>query len=152
MFTRLTDNDGTITTFKLGTVMRSLGYNPTEAELQEMIDEVDADGSGTIDFPEFLQMMVQNMHNNGADDDDSCYYYGNSDLMQTFMMFDKDGDGYISADELREIMVSLGACILLSLLPLYIITINHTSVDQRNADRPGPFISYRGAGDGGRAG
>lgn len=39
--------------------MRSLGQNPTEAELQDMINEVDADGNGTIDFPEFLTMMAR---------------------------------------------------------------------------------------------
>lgn len=52
---------GNITTKELGTVMRSLGQNPTEAELQEMINEVDADGNGTIDFPEFLNLMARKM-------------------------------------------------------------------------------------------
>ena len=42
------DGDGTITTKELGTVMRSLGQNPTEAELQDMINEVDADGENSI--------------------------------------------------------------------------------------------------------
>ena len=36
------NGDGTITTKELVTVMRSLGQNHTEAELQDMINEVDA--------------------------------------------------------------------------------------------------------------
>lgn len=42
-------------------MMRSLGQNPTEADLQDMINEVDADGNGTIDFPEFLNLMARKM-------------------------------------------------------------------------------------------
>jgi calmodulin len=47
------DGDGTITTKELGTVMRSLGQNPTEAELQDMINEVDADGKRFVFFHQF---------------------------------------------------------------------------------------------------
>ena len=82
-----------------------MGYSPTEIELQNVIDQFDADNSGTLDFVEFLQMMVQNM---SVDDDEAsnrCV-----DLLQTFGMFDKNGDGYISASELREIMSNLGEC------------------------------------------
>lgn len=42
------DGDGTITSKELGTVMRSLGQNPTEGELQDMVNEVDADGNNNI--------------------------------------------------------------------------------------------------------
>jgi len=78
--------------------MRSLGQNPTEAELQDMINEVDADGNGTIDFPEFLTMMARKMK-----DTDSA-----EEIKEAFKVFDKDGNGYISAAELRHIMTNLG--------------------------------------------
>ena len=85
------DGDGTITTKELGTVMRSLGQNPTEAELQDMINEVDADGNGTIDFPEFLTMMARKMKDTDTEEE----------IREAFRVFDKDGNGFISAAELR---------------------------------------------------
>jgi Ca2+-binding EF-hand superfamily protein len=92
------DGDGTITTLELGTVMRSLGQNPTEAELQDMINEVDADGNGTIDFPEFLTMMARKMKDTDSEEE----------IKEAFKVFDKDGNGYISAAELRHVMTNLG--------------------------------------------
>ena len=66
--------------------MRSLGQNPTEAELQDMINEVDADGNGTIDFPEFLSLMARKMKDTDteeelieafkAESDINCSYFG----------------------------------------------------------------------------
>lgn len=43
-------NLGHITSAELGTVMRSLGQNPSEAELQDMINEVDTGNDGAIEF------------------------------------------------------------------------------------------------------
>jgi calmodulin len=92
------DGDGTITTKELGTVMRSLGQNPTEAELADMINEVDTDGNGTIDFPEFLTMMARKMKDTDSEEE----------ILEAFKVFDKDGNGFISAAELRHIMTNLG--------------------------------------------
>ena len=92
------NGDGTITTKELGTVMRSLGQNPTEAELQDMINEVDADGNGTIDFPEFLTMMARKMKDTDSEEE----------IREAFRVFDKDGNGFISAAELRHVITNLG--------------------------------------------
>ena len=52
---------GCITVEELATVIRSLDQNPTEQELHDMISEVDADGNGTIEFAEFLNLMAKKM-------------------------------------------------------------------------------------------
>jgi calmodulin len=40
-------------------VLRTLEQDPTEAEIQDMLNEIDSDGSGTIDFQEFLSLMAK---------------------------------------------------------------------------------------------
>ena len=37
--------------------MRALGFEPKKEEIQKMIQDVDDDGSGTIEFPEYLRAM-----------------------------------------------------------------------------------------------
>ncbi|RDY01991.1 Calmodulin-like protein 8 [Mucuna pruriens] len=92
------DGDGCITVEELATVIRSLDQNPTEEELQDMINEVDADGNGTIEFVEFLNLMAKKMKETDAEED----------LKEAFKVFDKDQNGYISASELRHVMINLG--------------------------------------------
>ncbi|KAI9295191.1 calmodulin [Neoconidiobolus thromboides FSU 785] len=92
------DGDGCITVKELGTVMRSLGQNPTEAELQALVDEIDADGNGTVDFAEFLTLMARNLKNADSEEE----------IKEAFKVFDKDGNGFISAAELRHVMTNLG--------------------------------------------
>jgi calmodulin len=78
--------------------MRSHGQNPTEAELQDMINEVDADGNGTIEFPEFLTLMARKIRNEDTDEE----------LIEVFKLFDRDANGFISALELRQALTNLG--------------------------------------------
>ncbi|XP_061339004.1 calmodulin-2/4-like isoform X1 [Gastrolobium bilobum] len=89
---------GCITVEELATVIRSLDQNPTEEELQDMISEVDADGNGTIEFDEFLNLMAKKMKDTDAEEE----------LKEAFKVFDKDQNGYISASELRHVMINLG--------------------------------------------
>ena len=94
--------------------MRSLGQNPTEAELQDMINEVDADGNGTIDFPEFLTMMARKMKDTDSEEEIREAFrfvtilFECSNINYKCSVFDKDGNGYISSAELRHVMTNLG--------------------------------------------
>ncbi|ELU14232.1 hypothetical protein CAPTEDRAFT_100820, partial [Capitella teleta] len=92
------DGDGTITTKELGSVMRSLGQTPTEAELQDMINEFDEDGNGSVEFDEFLTMMSKKMKDTDGD----------QEVLEAFKVFDRDGDGLITGEELSQVMTNLG--------------------------------------------
>jgi len=92
------DGDGTITTKEVGTLMRSLGQNPTESELQDMINEVDPDKNGTVDYPEFLTMITRRLKD--TDSEEEC--------KNAFKDFDKNGNNYISAAELKHTMTDMG--------------------------------------------
>jgi len=92
------DGDGTISTKELGTVMRALGQNPTESELQDMINEVDADGNGTLDFTEFLSLMATKTKELDVEEE----------FIEAFRVFDRDGNGFVSAAELRQALTAMG--------------------------------------------
>lgn len=52
---------GTIDAKELKVAMRALGFEPKKEEIKKMISDIDKDGSGTIDFQEFLEMMTSKM-------------------------------------------------------------------------------------------
>ncbi|CAH1240748.1 CALM1 [Branchiostoma lanceolatum] len=88
------DGGGDISTKELGTIMKRLGMSISREELQQMIDEVDEDASGTIDFEEFLEMMARAMQ-------DSEREIPDDELRAAFRVLDKNGDGFIDKDEFR---------------------------------------------------
>ena len=92
------NGDGTITITELGSVMKSLGNNPTDTELQDMINEVDADGNGKLEFLEFCNLMDRQTKDISQEDE----------LRERFKLFDKDGNGLIDRDELAIALQQLG--------------------------------------------
>ncbi|KAF9347859.1 hypothetical protein BGX34_002842 [Mortierella sp. NVP85] len=92
------NGDGTISSRELGTVMRSLGQNPTETELRDMVNDEDADGNGTVDFAEFLIMMARKMKDTDSE----------GEIKEAFKLFDRDCNGRITAAELCQVMAHLG--------------------------------------------
>ena len=66
---------------------RKLGQNPTEAELQDMINEVDKDGTGLVEFPVFLYMMARKENDETAEDE----------IREAFKVFDGVSTTYLAS-------------------------------------------------------
>ncbi|XP_021742992.1 probable calcium-binding protein CML25 [Chenopodium quinoa] len=92
------NGDGKISSSELGSIMGSLGQQVTEEDLQTMIKEVDADGDGFIDFNEFVTLNTK-----GIDSDEVLF-----NLKEAFSIYDADGNGKITVEELQMVMKSLG--------------------------------------------
>lgn len=79
---------------ELDAVGRSLGLEPTEQELSDMMREVDADGNMIIVFQEFLNFIARKMKDGDGDEE----------LNEAFEVMDKDYNGFISpVEDLRDI-------------------------------------------------
>ena len=64
----------------LSQIMNLHGLFPTKEELKEMIQMVDRNSNGTIDYEEFVQMML---------DITKATPEGETDIEQAFKIFDK---------------------------------------------------------------
>ncbi|KAK3603077.1 hypothetical protein CHS0354_015772 [Potamilus streckersoni] len=91
--------DGVITVSELEKVMRTLGHQPTEDEVKELLQEADYNGDGCITFPEFVDIMERKLS-------DTTTY---EELQNAFNYIDKDGSGYVSVTELRNVVAELGS-------------------------------------------
>ena len=78
--------------------MQSLGFEAKNATIYQMIGDIDKDGSGSIDFEEFLDMMTAKMS-----DKDS-----KADIKKVFNLFDEDKTGKITLKNLKRVAKELG--------------------------------------------
>eukprot|EP00605_Chrysophyceae_sp_TOSAG23-4_P002354 GSChrysophyteH1.ASY1.ANO1.2602.1 assembled CDS len=87
--------------------MRALGFEPKKEEIKKMISDIDKlardipmkrDGSGTIDFSEFLEMMTAKMSERDS----------REEILKAFRLFDDDETGKISFRNLKRVAKELG--------------------------------------------
>lgn len=81
--------------------MRALGFEPSKEEVRRLLKEADKDGSGTVEFPEFLQIMTTKFGQRDSKEE----------MTKAFRLFDDDETGKISFRNLKRVAVELGETI-----------------------------------------
>ncbi|KVI00060.1 Calcium-binding EF-hand, partial [Cynara cardunculus var. scolymus] len=91
------DGSGQITLEELKKGLEKVGADLKDSEIVRLMEAADIDNSGTIDYGEFVAAML---HINKIHKEDHMY--------AAFSYFDKDGSGYITADELQQACEQFG--------------------------------------------
>lgn len=91
-----TDGDGRIAASELGILMRSLGGNPTQAQLKEIAASEGL--TAPFDFPLFLELMRKHLRPEPFD----------RQLRDAFRVLDKDSTGVVAVSDLRHVLTSIG--------------------------------------------
>ncbi|KAK4834506.1 hypothetical protein QYF36_023968 [Acer negundo] len=92
-----TDGSGQITFEELKVGLKKFGANLDESEIYDLMKAADIDNSGTIDYGEFV---AATLHLNKFEREDH--------LFAAFSYFDRDGSGYITADEIQRACEEFG--------------------------------------------
>ncbi|KAK7871882.1 hypothetical protein R5R35_006462 [Gryllus longicercus] len=94
------EKSGSISTDMVGEILRMLEHPVSDDHLKEIIAEVDADGSGQLEFEEFCDLAARFLIEEDAE-------AMQQELREAFRLYDKEGNGYISTSVLREILREL---------------------------------------------
>ena len=78
------NNDNSICRFEIGQIMNALGEDPGESEITKMVEKIDFNSDGRIDFNEFVCMVVIVLEQTASEEEQ---------LVKVFNRFDRNGDG-----------------------------------------------------------
>lgn len=91
-------NSGRMETKDLGTAVRSLGQNPSEAQIKAMIKEADRRDRGFIEFDDFVKTVSKHWNEVTSEEE----------IIECFKVFDREGSGYLEAKEFKKVLLNLG--------------------------------------------
>ncbi|KAL2344232.1 hypothetical protein Fmac_005517 [Flemingia macrophylla] len=95
------NNDGSLTQLELSSLLRSLGLKPSPEQLESFIQRADTNNNGLVEFSEFVALVAPELLPANSP-------YTEDQLRHLFRMFDRDGNGFITAAELAHSMARLG--------------------------------------------
>lgn len=98
------DKSGGIGENELIQLMGILGRTISPAEAKLLFEKIDLDKSGSIDFQEFICFFADKVKTLGLTDDQNSF----SELEAVFKLLDRDGNGSVSAVELKAVLASMG--------------------------------------------
>merc|ERR1712066_198107 len=87
------NGDGLLSVKELKQGLEKAGFKDIPVDLQQIMEEVDSDGSGVIDYTEFLAATL-----------DKKVYMAEDVCWQAFRIFDRNGDGKICKDEIAKVL------------------------------------------------
>lgn len=94
------DKKGFISPETVNDILRMMGIKVSSTSLKQIIEEIDEDGSGQIEFYEFLQLSAKFL----IEEDEEAMQ---KELKEAFRLYDKEGNGYITTQTLKEILHEL---------------------------------------------
>ena len=92
------DKDGSITLKELSQVLKSINADFSQNQMESVISEADTTGTGKLNLDDFISLMASKYRETDTDEE----------VINAFRVFDKEGTGVISANELKHIMTTLG--------------------------------------------
>ncbi|EAA10802.5 AGAP006181-PA [Anopheles gambiae str. PEST] len=99
------EKKGSISVEVVGTILELLGQTLSEEELKEVMEEYDVDESGQIEFDEFLELASNFV------EPEEDYDALRAELREVFMMYDKNGTGFIPLDVFKKILQELDGAV-----------------------------------------
>lgn len=107
------NQDGHVTAHELQFMLKNLGINVRDELIDDLMKEASHTGNGLIDEAEFLQWVakIQALRDETEESTSKTEQEvddGTEDLIAAFRVFDRDGNGFITRDELQTAMEIIG--------------------------------------------